>query len=312
MGLIHTIKVKLKRKLHDFIWKMADLSDLEDQVHSTTYFVQKTIDPKSIPLAVGPLRDLQLCDLQLLRIFHEVCRKQGWTYWLDYGTFLGSVRHGGFIPWDDDLDVSVPREVYSEMLEKMPGLVKKYGIDVEDDPDFPMSRLCFSYKHHDTGIWLDIFPVDSRVREKNVYEGFDDLAAEMDGYREFYKAKHADLSRDELIQKRESMIHNQENGEYRLMFIAPEFDDGNHIFDYNHIFPLRTISFEGFSFHCPGDSARFLTQVYGSDFMSLPAKGVESHGSESGALSTWAAKSHTDMKEILKELTSVADGLSKE
>ena len=54
---------------------------------------------------------------ELLRIFDHICREEHIDYWVDYGTLLGAVRHQGFIPWDDDIDVSMRYEDYLRFFE---------------------------------------------------------------------------------------------------------------------------------------------------------------------------------------------------
>lgn len=54
------------------------------------------------------LRKAQLKMLELLKFLNKICTENNLTYWLDSGTLLGAVRHGGFIPWDDDIDVCMP------------------------------------------------------------------------------------------------------------------------------------------------------------------------------------------------------------
>ena len=59
------------------------------------------------------LRQLQLTMLATLKVFDAFCRKHDLKYSLYAGSLLGAVRHKGFIPWDDDMDVMMPRSVYS-------------------------------------------------------------------------------------------------------------------------------------------------------------------------------------------------------
>ena len=55
------------------------------------------------------LRKLQLLELRILKEIDRVCRELGITYFLDSGSVLGALRHGGFVPWDDDIDLGMPR-----------------------------------------------------------------------------------------------------------------------------------------------------------------------------------------------------------
>ena len=68
-----------------------------------------------------PLRTAQKKMLEVLLEFDRVCKKNGLVYWIDFGTLLGAVRHGGFIPWDDDIDLSMPPEDYRRFKEIAPG-----------------------------------------------------------------------------------------------------------------------------------------------------------------------------------------------
>ena len=62
------------------------------------------------------LKQAQHIMLSILLEFDALCKEYGFTYWLDHGTLLGAVRHEGFIPWDDDLDVTMPRDDYEKFF----------------------------------------------------------------------------------------------------------------------------------------------------------------------------------------------------
>lgn len=60
--------------------------------------------PEKCPVAVGKLRQDQIANIKLLMDIKSICERENITYWIDFGTLLGAVRHKGFIPWDTDID----------------------------------------------------------------------------------------------------------------------------------------------------------------------------------------------------------------
>jgi lipopolysaccharide cholinephosphotransferase len=71
------------------------------------------------------LRKLQLTELMMLKEFIRICETYGFRYYVCAGTCLGAVRHGGFIPWDNDIDVAMPREDYKKFLEIAPEVISR-------------------------------------------------------------------------------------------------------------------------------------------------------------------------------------------
>lgn len=119
------------------------------------------------------LHKLQSTELTILKEFKRICEKYGFRYFLCAGTLLGAVRHQGFIPWDDDVDVSMPYDDYIRFLEiGQKELGSKYFLQTSEtekyyDAPFAKIRLTnstfldskFAKRHINHGIWIDIFPM---------------------------------------------------------------------------------------------------------------------------------------------------------
>ena len=72
------------------------------------------------------VRLVQEKEIELLKIFSEICEQHNLTYYALGGTLLGAVRHGGFIPWDDDMDLGMPREDYDKFREISGSVLPKH------------------------------------------------------------------------------------------------------------------------------------------------------------------------------------------
>ena len=117
-------------------------------------------------------RKLQLKLLDIMQDFHEVCLKHDITYYMLGGTMLGAVRHKGFIPWDDDMDVGIPRNDYDRLLNlpqtEWPSNIKIKTPYNSTDLLFPYSKIMdinttLIEDRLDgiiEGIYIDIFPLD--------------------------------------------------------------------------------------------------------------------------------------------------------
>ena len=128
-------------------------------------------------VAPEDVRKIQLMVLNIFLEFERICKKHGLRYYLAGGTILGAVRHGGFIPWDDDMDITMPRPDYDRFLK----IAKK-----ELSSEFVLDKDCVPFCHNrieyrdtkfdtfwrDGGVFLDILaldgsPDDARARARH-------------------------------------------------------------------------------------------------------------------------------------------------
>lgn len=245
------------------------------------------------------MRELELEELKRLQldILSEVdvfCKQHDLCYSLAYGSLLGAVRHKGFIPWDDDIDIWMPRNDY-EFFRKNFNSRRYFMVDEIDGIPLPYGKVCDSktqlveHANHSfsLGVFIDVFPVDylplnmskakkikreihrlyllkfikdiklnsSRSSTKNVFLAISKMFTSIISYRYILK-------------------------KINLLMTGTKIDNSNYMTDYNEfekkvIFPLNTfssmieLSFENKMFWCISCYEEVLKQIYGN-YMLLP------------------------------------------
>lgn len=126
------------------------------------------------------LQELKGIELEILKMFDTFCREKNIRYFLGFGTLLGAIRYKKFIPWDDDVDVLVPREDYDKLLSLFRDNEKYhlYAFEKDRKYHFPFAKLCdmttikeetiYPNKGVKLGVEIDIFPLDAF--DKNLKE----------------------------------------------------------------------------------------------------------------------------------------------
>lgn len=249
--------------------------------------------------------ELQNKLLEILKYFIAICEEHGLRYWLAYGTCLGAVRHQGFIPWDDDLDVQMPREDY----EKLWDILKEN----QSDTKYKLCRTSYKANYHhrvmqivdmDTtfinrrsanediehGVYIDIIPMDglpkgkiARLTQKfnailfsiyNIQTKPEYNGGKLRGVLSFgtflllsmVKKKE---NRYKIWKKCEAnMIKYKFNNSSEVISLACLFKELYRPYKIEW-FAERKVMFEDIKVNIPSNAEKYLEQLYG-DYMKMP------------------------------------------
>lgn len=238
------------------------------------------------------MNDVQQAAFDLLLRFTNICEKLNLRYYLVCGSALGAVKYGGFIPWDDDIDVAMMREDYERFLEEAPALLPEYCVlqNMHTNSAFPllMTKLVNINTtliekiylqlpiHH--GIFIDIFPLDGYPKgkiESGVFEvckwTYNKLrcVAYRYGYK-FFGLNRIMLRYERLLKKYNcsgaALICNHGNWQGKLEYTPPE-EYGQGTWS----------KFEGLPVRIPERYDEYLTRKYGNWRKELPIEQQISH-----------------------------------
>ena len=302
--LLKKISNRIK-KIQTYIKCLTGLSKLNEQVDTLYFYLNKYVDITKLPPTDDEaLREMQLCDATLLAIFDKLCKKHEIRYWMDFGTLLGAVRHKGFIPWDNDIDITLPRVDYEKSLDLFPQELSKYGIDYKEKEDGMMQRIGLSVQHEKTGIWIDVFPIDEYRSNEKCVDIREALVKRMMKYRRYYLRHYKKSSLQEMTDAKKRIV-GEGQGTNVILWQNVEFQhDGIYLFDYDEIFPLRQLLFEGYMLNTPNRTEDVLSQEI-HNYMSFPKTGLFHHTHLKGLASIYGI----NLKAIREKLEIVLNDL---
>ncbi|MBQ6560064.1 MAG: LicD family protein [Erysipelotrichaceae bacterium] len=255
------------------------------------------------------LRKLQLAELKIMDLFTEICQQNGLQYFLMGGTFLGAVRHKGFIPWDDDIDVGMPREDYDRFCdvvdEALPeGYVFRNFLKGNESTIYYSRIEDTSFLINDNSArikrtryaWIDVFPLDGMPNNaliRNIHKFvllYRKLALQ---YSNFSTVVNQDLPGRKGLEKFLIQVGNTIQPERFFdtqkcldrmdkTLKRYKYSDSTYVvnflgaYKFREMFPreiyenIADYEFEGKLYTAPKDYDTVLTQMYG-DYMTPPA-----------------------------------------
>lgn len=255
------------------------------------------------------LKRLQDTQLEILKDFAEVCKRHSLPWFVVYGTAIGTVRHHGFIPWDDDTDVAMLRKDYEKFLQIAPKeMGEKYKLlTPEIDKNYACNVTHLQRKGTkfvaefskdlkcDLCIDLDIFPLDhlaptkkqakrqaftARVYGKLLFlcgtphpvihlNGIQGMLAGKICAMVHYGMKFLHVSPRFLYRRFENTAKKYDHMETKYVTTFAGMDPMKKKLQKDKIFPLKKVPFEDMEVYIPNNNHEFLKAVYG-DYMQVP------------------------------------------
>jgi lipopolysaccharide cholinephosphotransferase len=247
------------------------------------------------------VRTVQLVQLDMLKVISDICDRHNIRYYLAAGTLLGAVRHHGFIPWDDDLDIQIPRPDYNRLLKILDEGVlpetMEYAHLGMPNHHLPFLKLYYrdsfvvehklSCPYCNTKIWVDVFPLDGLPRNQKKIDATYRRAIKL---RHFFYTSILDTSKLSGIKKLGTRLLKPIAKILGPIRLAKKIENFAQRYDVDsspvigniewarnagdalsaeQYLPQVDLPFEDGVFHCPKGYHEHLKNMYG-DYMTLP------------------------------------------
>ena len=238
------------------------------------------------------LRRQQMRMLDILLEVDKICKKHNISYWLSSGTLIGAMRHNGFIPWDDDLDIEMMRSDYLRLMKVLPSELPDWLAlqNSDTDPNYfyfyakvrdKRSRMLeqnsYDRMWKEQGIYIDIFPIERhpiwlhKLTEKSVGHMYKIWRTSTDDEKAIKSVRRIfNFNNKWLFPCLRTILSPLTSHLSSLKTITSGMGIPFHNPRYEEeIFPLTTHVFEGYQLPVPNDADAHLRHLFG-DYMQLP------------------------------------------
>lgn len=225
--------------------------------------------------------------LRLLMIIDSVAKENGISYWIAGGSMIGVLRHHGFIPWDDDLDIELLKPDYIKLIKCLSEFCSSHNNEFLFY-DYPQNYHCCNY-FASRNVFVrtqgsaNVCPVKVDIRPYNCIKATDKDIQENNKYKDIANYKIYGKTYGYVEKKEADLLdsttffdfYNNKYGLYSptaddCLLVPPYFEYSiSFNFKYSNLFPLKTDFFEGCCVPVPKDSDYILSSIYG-DYMQLP------------------------------------------
>lgn len=246
-------------------WKGFEtrMDRLEKEIAYLTRLVSFVHSPSSIPPAQGLMRGVQLIMVEKLKELVSLFDAHGVEYWLDFGSLLGAVRHGGFVPWDEDLDIAIRLQDRPKVIN----LLQKEGIEyyTHGSANGLLSVVLFKTSSYVVHIDIMAYALVENISDADV-----DQANELMVNLNRKYACYSEEYHEEAMAGLASL--QKKSGGNRSLYVRcvdscllyPTYTVPQEV-----LFPLASMPFEGTSFKIPHCYEEYLTALY-KDYMQWP------------------------------------------
>ncbi len=271
------LKFKRKKRHKKFQQLQEQIKLLQNQIKATNNLLTQSINPHDIPKASGYMRIIQKLCFDGLCEIDRICRKHNLKYWLDFGTLLGAVRHDGFIPWDDDLDICMMAEDYEKFCQIAKEELKESSYEFHVFPSQIGKLLHKDFTPNSEEEWIqfifwllkgklcfavDIFPwypADEKLDTESLHKQIKDACVIKEQLLN-RNSKRTDFEKADTLTKE---VNQKLSGNGEKCFMGLECTLRQpRIREINDIFPLQEMNFEGKSFFVPNKLYKLLTHTF--------------------------------------------------